>query len=88
MAVGGLVVTFTEDPAQRAAARAVLEHDPRIEVGPADGLRLAVVAETDDARSGEKLCAELLRHPGIVSVDLAYVGGLDDDLPRSEENER
>lgn len=88
MAVGGLVVTFTENPGQRAAARELLEEDPRIQIGPADGLRLAVVAETEDARTGEALCADLLRHPGIVSVDLAFVGGLDDELPRSEESEQ
>ncbi len=85
MAVGGLVVTFSENEQDRAAAQALLVADPRIEVGPSEGLRQAVVAETDDTRSGEALSAYLLEHPGIVAVDVAFVGGFDADASSSKE---
>ena len=88
MAVGGLVVTYSDNPGHRAAARRLLEADARLELGPREGLRQAVVAETENARAGEALFEDLLQHPGIVAVDLAFVGGLDADAPRPEENER
>lgn len=73
MAVGGLVLTLSPDPALRSDAEAVLAADPRLETGPREGLRQAVVATTDTLGEGHALCERLMAHPGIENLEVAYV---------------
>lgn len=73
MAVGGLVLSLSSDPRQRVAAERWIRADARLEEGPRAGLRLAVVALTDTLGAGHDLCQELLAHPGIDHLEVAYV---------------
>lgn len=73
MAVGGLVLSLSADTPQRLAAERWIQADPRLEQGPREGLRLAVVALTDTLRAGHDLCQELLAQPGIDHLEVAYV---------------
>ncbi|MDF1700943.1 MAG: hypothetical protein P1V36_07265 [Planctomycetota bacterium] len=73
MAVGGLVLSLSSDAVSRRAAEELLRSDPRIEEGPREGLRLAVVATTDTLGQGHELCEALLAHPGIENLEVAYV---------------
>ncbi len=73
MAVGGLVVSFSSDPALRAAAEDLIRSEPRLETGPGEGVRLALVATTDTLGEGHDLCQALLAHPGVVNLEVAYV---------------
>ena len=69
----GLVITLESDPilAQETVER--LSHDPRITIGVREGLRLAVAAETHDAREQGELHMQLLADPGVVHVDTTFV---------------
>lgn len=72
MAISGLVVTLSEDPAG-AAALTVLNSEPRLTLGERFGRRVAVVAETPSARDDRELFDELRAMPGITQVDVTYV---------------
>ena len=69
MPVSALVITLPEAPEARSEALAWLERDARLTLGPRDGRRLAVVAETHDERQDALLFESLLAWPGL-GVDL------------------
>ena len=73
MAVGGLVLTLSPDPSLRGDAEAFLRSDLRLEEGPRQGLRVAVVATTGTLGEGRDLCEALIAHPGIENLEVAYV---------------
>ena len=73
MAVGGLVLSLSPDPALRQSAEDLLRAEPRLDEGPREGLRIAVVATTDTLGEGHELCEALLAHPGIDHLEVAYV---------------
>jgi len=77
MAISGLVVTLAEDAAIAESAAASLGRDARLTVGDRFGRRLAVVAETPDVASDRDMIDELRMMPGVVYVDVTFVGGLD-----------
>ncbi len=72
MAISGLVLTLTDDPAG-AAAMAMLHSDPRLTLGEQFGRRVAVVAETSSAHDDRELFDELRGTPGITQVDVTFV---------------
>lgn len=78
MPIGGLVVSFTSDPACRGSAREAIDADPRLERGPEHGDRMAVVVETATLAEGRDLCEALCLHPGISDVQLAYLSDEDE----------
>lgn len=86
MAISGLVVTLSEDPAG-AAALAVLKSEPRLTLGERFGRRIAVVAETPSARDDRELFDELRGTLGITQVDVTFVH-LDTEPAASEHTDR
>lgn len=78
MAVGGLVLTLSSEPSLRREAQHRIRIDPRLEEGPCEGLRMAVVAITDTLGEGHGLCQSLLAHPGIENLEVAYVAPEED----------
>lgn len=73
MAIGGLVLSLSNDPELRRAAERWIDREPRLETGPSEGPRLAVVASTDTLGEGHELCQALLDLPGIENLEVAYV---------------
>jgi hypothetical protein len=81
MPISGLVVTLSEDPAERANAIAVLSRDARLELGEPTGARLPVVAETASAQAAEDLFRSLFDVSGVAFVDVVSVDvSLDEEV--------
>jgi hypothetical protein len=78
MAVGGLVLTLSSDPDARASVLAWIQQETRLEEGPQEGHRMAVVATTETLGEGHDLCQVLLSHPGIDNLEVAYVAPEED----------
>ena len=74
MAVGGLILTYSPEARLREEAAAYLRAHPAIDLGPEEHGRVAVVICTDTLAGGRDLCETLIEHPGIVHLDVAYVG--------------
>lgn len=74
MAVSGLVVTLAQDPALAEASLAALVRDARLTLGERFGRRLSLVAETPGPREDRQLCDDLRAMPGVVHVDVTFVG--------------
>jgi hypothetical protein len=72
MAVSALVLTLSEDAAERARALSVLRATPTITLGDLADLRLPIVTETPTARDGAALAEWLLEVPGVHLVDLVF----------------
>ena len=73
MAISGLVLTLTDDDAQRAQAMLSLAALPELDLGDLAGLRLPVVADTPDRRADRDLFERLQAMPGVLFADVAYV---------------
>lgn len=78
MAIGGLVLSLSPDPERRTAALAWIRAHPCLEVGPSEGVRLAVVATTETLGAGRDLCEALVELPGIDALEVAYIASEDD----------
>ncbi len=78
MAIGGLVLSLSTDPELRREAECWIDREPRLETGPREGQRLAVVAATDTLGEGHDLCEALIALPGIDNVEVAYVAPEED----------
>lgn len=72
MPITGAVVTLSEDEAEAEAAARDLRGHPAIVVGPARGLRLPVVLDTDTQAEHDALWAAIDRTPGVMMVELAF----------------
>jgi hypothetical protein len=57
-------------------------------VGERFGRRLAVVAETPDVASDRNMIDELRMMPGVVHVDVTFVGGLDAEGSQPEASKQ
>jgi hypothetical protein len=78
MPISGLVITL-ERLESRTPLLARLEADPRISVGPPQGLRLPVVTDTPDSEEGEALVRELFSLPGVCFVDVVSIDFSDEE---------
>lgn len=81
MPVVGMVLTFSEDRAAAAAARAWLAGDPRYELGPQAGRRLAAVLDTPDRTADAAAWEELKSLPGVLAAEPVYVDFSDCTAP-------
>ena len=73
MAISGLVLTLTDDPAGQAQAILSLAAMPELELGDLTGMRLPVVAETPHQGADRDLFERLQAMPGVLYADVAYV---------------
>jgi hypothetical protein len=80
MAISGLVITLCDDAERAEAAVCRLASEPRLELGPQTGRRLAVVADTRSPRADRELWEALHRTDGVTHVDVVYVR-FEDDRP-------
>jgi hypothetical protein len=78
MTISGLLITLADDSKASDAAIAVLEADPRIDVGERRGPYLPVVADTAGKQDNQRLWDELRGLAGVVDVNLAFAH-LDDE---------
>lgn len=72
MPVVGLLVTLSEDAVAAEAARAWLAADPRFELGPAEGRRLAAVMDTPDRAADRAAWDDLASLPGLLAAEPVY----------------
>ncbi|MCA9148529.1 MAG: hypothetical protein KDA92_04500 [Planctomycetales bacterium] len=79
MPVSGWVVTLSDRPASRAAAIRWIDQEPRLERGVISGQRMAVVADTTHAAADRELWSQLESLPGVVMIEVAFIGFEDDD---------
>lgn len=84
MPVSGIVLTLTEDRERRDGVLRHLAVDERVELGPTEGRRVAVVLVTDSLAAGRDLCEELVALPGIDQLEVAYVAAEDGPAPTAE----
>lgn len=84
MPVSGIVLTLTEDRVRREEALRHLAADGRLEVGPAEGRRVAVVLVTESLADGRDLCEALIDLPGVDQLEVAYVAAEDEPAPTAE----
>lgn len=73
MPISGLVATLADD-ADREAIRAWVLQQPCLTLGEAQGNRLPLVLETDRATDSREVHDALLQVPGILQVDVVFVG--------------
>ena len=78
MPVSGIVLTLTEERESREGVLRRLRADARVDVGPADGCRVAIVLVTDSLAAGRDLCEQLVALPGIDQLEVAYVAAEDE----------
>lgn len=68
MPVSGVVVVLTPEPAARAAALAALSRDPRVTLGPSEGLSLAAVLESASTQACGEHVREIEAIEGVLAV--------------------
>jgi len=85
MPISGLVLSLSEQHSLREHALEALRHEPRIEIGARDSLRVAIVCDTACGEEDKQLWNWLQQLPGIVFVDVVMVG-FDDDSTSNEIN--
>lgn len=73
MPISGLVITVADAAAAEELARALLTHEPRLQVGELQVDRLPCVLETTDAKASEAVHDWLLGQPGVLGVDVVFV---------------
>ncbi len=83
MAISGIVLTLCIDPAGAESAIQALVQDSRIMLGDRFDRRVAAVAETPSAHADRDLWDDLRGTPGILNVDVTFVG-LDEVDPEME----
>lgn len=74
MPVSGLVLILSEDESTHAATLQAIGNDPRVEVGPRQGRRLAVVVDTDSSEQDKEVWNRLQSLAGVDLVELTFVG--------------
>jgi len=80
MPTGGLVIKLVEEPAAAEAARRMLAVQDDLELGEAtDPRALPAVLVSTSADATDTRLRELGAHPGILTVDVVYVGFDEDD---------
>lgn len=72
MPVSGLVLRLSPE-ARTEELRAILEQDPRLEVGSAQGLSLPLVSDTRDRDEDRALQDWLRGLSGVVHLDVAFI---------------
>ncbi len=71
MSISGLVLTL--DPATPPNTLSILNTDPRLTLGEANGPRLPVVVDAEDGRASRDVVDELAALEGVLAVDIAFV---------------
>lgn len=74
MPVSGLVVTFKQDVSEFPESVQRLEKDNCIEVGQANGPKLAIVVDTNSRDRDREIWHWVHTLPGVVNVEVAFVG--------------
>ncbi len=74
MPVSGLVLILSEDESTHAATLQAIGDDPRVEVGPRQGRRVAVVVDTDSSDEDKVVWHRLQSLAGVDLVELTFVG--------------
>ncbi len=75
MPIGGLVIKLVDDPGAAAEARRMLAAQADLELGVAEDPRaLPAVLESPSADATDARLRELGAHPGVLHVDVAFVG--------------
>lgn len=73
MPVTGLVVTMAADAVRQASLVGEIGAHPDLSCGPAVGVRLPVVAATDDVAADRDLFQYLLGHPDVTHVEVVFM---------------
>lgn len=74
MPISGLVISLTNSDQAEALVRHLREHEPRLEPGELQGDRLPCVLETAHPKESEAVHEWLLQQPGVLGVDVVFVG--------------
>ena len=74
MPVSGLVVTFSDDKLKSDQAFVAIEINSQISIGPRKEKRMAIVLDTDSSLEDRILWDWLTALPGILFVDVVFVG--------------
>jgi len=73
MPISGLVISLADPATAENLARALLSHEPRLQLGELHVDRLPCVLETADAKESEAVHDWLLGQPGVLAVDVVFV---------------
>lgn len=74
MTTSALVLTLCGDVAERQRLLAQLRADAHLTLGEPSGLRLPVVLEADDGRCAEDQTRALAVLPGVMHLEIVFVG--------------
>ena len=74
MPVSGLVVTFSDDKLIGDQAFVAIENNSQISIGPREEKRMAIVLDTDSSLEDRILWDWLNALPGVLFVDVVFVG--------------
>ena len=74
MPVSGLVVTFSDDKLISDQAFIAIKNNPQINIGPRQEKRMAIVLDTDSSLEDRILWDWLNTLPGVLFVDVVFVG--------------
>lgn len=74
MPVSGLVITFSSDIADHGRIVEQLAGEPAIDIGEAQGAKLAIVVDTDSRERDREIWHWVRDLPGVAMVDVAFVG--------------
>jgi len=74
MSVSGIVISFAREADLAASARSAIARERWLECGVPAGSRLPAVIDAPDPRAARELVERLGRLPGVVSVDIVFVG--------------
>lgn len=85
MWISSFVVTIDSAPHLAAAVATALASLPVFHVGNAIGQRLPVVLETTDGAAARDWHDWVLQLPGVVHIDVAFVGVDDPNMPSEED---
>jgi nitrate reductase NapAB chaperone NapD len=73
MAISGLAILLSPEPAQRESALLALQDHPQLELGPSNGDRIAAVLDTPDTHQDRIAFRQLEKLGGVLRVDLVCV---------------